>query len=392
MPSGPTFTSRLTPTGRQLGLISTYPPKLCGLATFAAALERSLTDAGEGVTVVTIGDGSPSPHRSHGVRPELLPGNPSSLRAAAGVLSRCDVAIVQHEYGIYGGRDGDEVLELLRLVEAPTIVVLHTVPATPTPSQRFVLESVAALASVVVVMTDAAAARLLAGYSVDADKVVTIPHGAWALSRTGLVAVASPEQPVRMLTWGLLGPGKGIEHVIRALSALGPTDRPVQYTVAGATHPNVLAREGQRYRESLMELALEHGVRDAVRFDDAYHDLETLGRLVRSADLVILPYDSRDQVTSGVLVDAVAAGKPVIATAFPHAIELLSSGAGVVVPHRDADALAGAIRRAVNEPAALAAMSRRARELAPELAWSSVADRYRHLCDQLVRDASKAAV
>jgi glycosyltransferase involved in cell wall biosynthesis len=382
---------RTTPTGRRVGLLSTYPPRLCGLATFAAALERSLTDAGEAVTVLTVGDGAPA-RATPLDHQELLPGSEASLLAAAEALSACDVAIVQHEYGIYGGPDGAEILDLLRRIDVPTIVVLHTVPADPTPSQQFVLESVTSLASAVVVMTEAAGRRLLTRYAVDPETVVTIPHGAWSLPSPVVAAVPSPGRPVRMLTWGLLGPGKGIEHVLRALATLGPVDRPVHYTVAGATHPNVLAREGTRYRDSLVELAQTTGEGSTVHFDDAYHDLGSLERLVRAADLVILPYDSRDQVTSGVLVDAVGAGKPVIATAFPHAVELLSSGAGIVVPHGDPSALAEAIRSVVNRPAALAAMGARARQLAPELAWDSVADRYRRLCDRLVGARSAAAV
>ncbi len=391
MSASHTLTLRSTPARRRVGLLSTYPPRLCGLATFAAALERSLSDAGEAVTVLTVGDGSPAPTDAVGPQ-ELTPGDVRSLRAAAAVLSECDVAIVQHEYGIYGGPDGDEVLELLRRIEAPTIVVLHTVPADPTPSQRSVLESVASLATVVVVMTEAAAHRLLAGYAVDPAAVVTIPHGAWDLPGASLSVVPAPDRPLRLLTWGLLGPGKGVEHVIRALAALGPVDRPVSYTVAGTTHPNVHARDGDRYRDSLVELARVTGTAGAVRFDDAYRDLESLGRLVRSTDVVVLPYDSRDQVTSGVLVDAVAAGKPVIATAFPHAVELLSAGAGIVVPHGDPAALADAIATLANRPATLAAMGAQARTLAPSLVWSSVAERYRRLCDQLVGARSTAAV
>jgi len=390
MPASPTLTHRATTTRRRVGLVSTYPPRLCGLATFAAALERSLTDAGEAVTVVTVGDGAPAATGRHAVRQELLPGDAASLREAAATLSRCDVAIVQHEYGVYGGLDGDEVLGLLRRIEVPTIVVLHTVPASPSPYQRNVLEAVASLATTVVVMTEAAADRLLRGYVVDPERVVTIPHGAWSLPDAGLAALASQDRPLRLLSWGLLGPGKGIEHVIQALAMLGPVGRTVRYTVAGATHPNVLARDGNRYRDSLVDLAEAAGVRDAVCFDDTYRDLESLGRLVRSADVVVLPYDSRDQVTSGVLVDAVAAGKPVIATAFPHAVELLSDGAGIVVPHGDPAALADAIRRVVADPALLAGMGARARRLAPSLAWSSVAERYRTLCDRLVPTGSTA--
>jgi glycosyltransferase involved in cell wall biosynthesis len=371
------------PVTRRFGLLSTYPPKLCGLATFTAALERELVHAGDRVTIVAVDDGQASPTTSTS-HPAMVAGDPGSIREAAAVLSDQDVAIVQHEYGIYGGPDGDEVLDLLRALTVPAVVVLHTVPLVPTPHQRSVLEQVCELAARVVVMTEAAATRLLSGYTVDASDVVVIPHGA---TPPGLSRRVEPSlgvgRPARLLTWGLLGPGKGIEHAIRAVSMLGDLRPQVRYTVAGATHPKVFAREGDHYRRSLIRVAHDHGAAGMVRFDDSYRDLGELMRFVAGASLVILPYDSRDQVTSGVLVDAVAAGRPVIATAFPHAVELLSGGAGMVVPHADPAALAAAIRTALCETGRLDDMAAQARALAPGLSWHSVARQYQGLCDAL---------
>ncbi len=139
-----------------------------------------------------------------------------------------------------------------------------------------------------------------------------------------------------MLTWGLLGPGKGIEWAIDALSELSDLQPQPEYVIAGATHPKVRERHGEEYRDMLVDRAARSGSAPHVSFDDTYRDLVSLTELIHSADLVVLPYDSRDQVTSGVLVDAVAAGRPVVSTAFPHAVELLASGAGIVVPQRDA--------------------------------------------------------
>jgi len=244
----------------------------------------------------------------------------------------------------------------------------------------------------VVVMTAAAGARLVAAYAVDATKVVTIPHGASPpVALRHHVGDATKAARPQLLTWGLLGPGKGIEHMIHAMSLLHDLRPRIHYTVAGATHPKVFAREGDRYRQSLIREAWATGVASAVGFDDAYRDVSDLMRVVASASLVVLPYDSRDQVTSGVLVDAIGAGRPVIATAFPHAIELLSGGAGIVVPHEDPAALSAAIRAAVSDPAMLAAMTVKAGELAPSLTWRSVATQYRSLCDELAQvDAAMA--
>jgi polysaccharide biosynthesis protein PslF len=384
MPSTP-HPSAFPSTGRRVGLLSTYPPKLCGLATFAAALEAELVRAGELVDVVRIVDGDPSEGAGRQTRGELFNGVPASVRKASGVLSRCDVAIVQHEYGIYGGTDGDEVLQVLAALEVPAIVVLHTVLLTPSPNQKSVLERVCELASGVVVMSAAAGNRLVARYDVDAAKVVTIAHGASspAPSRQS-TAAGEPHPRPHLLTWGLLGPGKGIEHAISALSLLGDLRPRVRYTVAGVTHPKVLARDGDSYRTSLIQRTWATGVAASVTFDDTYRDVPTLTRFVASASVVVLPYDSRDQVTSGVLVDAIAAGVPVIATAFPHAVELLAGGAGITVPHGDPVELAEAIRSVVTDPSRLSAMAAEARRLAPTLRWSAVAAQYRALCDDLV--------
>ncbi len=360
----------------RIGVVSTYPPKLCGLATFTAALAGALRRAHHRVDVVAIDDGPGDMAAPPGVVAVLRNGNGTSIRHAAAVLSLCDVAVVQHEYGIYGGPDGDEVLDLLSSLTVPAVVVLHTVPLTPTAGQREVLETIAVRAARLVVMSETARTRLLAGYRIDPDMVVTIPHGA-SLPVAVSAPVATPAvRSPQLLTWGLLGPGKGVEHVIDALAILGRTGQRPRYTVAGVTHPKVLARDGDAYRTSLIGRTWSTGVAGTVTFDDSYRDVRTLMRFVASASIVVLPYDSRDQVTSGVLVDALAAGRPVIATAFPHAVELLSDGAGVLVPHEDPLAMADAIRQVTSDHRLLADMGEAASRLAPSLSWPAVAARY----------------
>lgn len=390
MPSVSPQRSTGSRSGRRVALLSTYPPKLCGLATFAAALEAELTRAGDDVTIVAIVDRRDDLQLPRS-RYQLVNGVPSSVRDTADVLSGADVAIVQHEYGIYGGTDGDEVIDVLAALSVPAIVVLHTVPSAPTMHQRTVLEAVCDLAARVVVMTTAASARLTSGYTVDESKVVTIPHGASPPGEPRPERAGDEQRP-QLLTWGLLGPGKGIEHAIRAVSLLQDVRPRIRYTVAGATHPKVFARDGDGYRQSLIREAWATGVPNFVRFDDSYRDITELMRFVSSASLVVLPYDSRDQVTSGVLVDAIAAGKPVVATAFPHAVELLSGGAGIVVPHGDPVALAAAIRDAVTDPGLLEAMAARARVIAPSLSWRAVTAQYRGLCEALASTATAIAI
>jgi glycosyltransferase involved in cell wall biosynthesis len=303
---------------------------------------------------------------------ELVNGSPASVAACAELLNRSDVAVIQHEYGIYGGVDGDEVVDIIEGLCVPSIVIAHTILKDPTPHQRSVLETVTALADQVVVMSGAAAQRLCRDFDVDRRKVTTVPHGATIPTNATVMRGGRPT----LLTWGLLGPGKGIERVIEAMGSLNDLPGRPRYLVAGRTHPKVLAADGEAYRDARTEQARRSGVADSVCFDAGYRSVSTLTALVQSAAVVVLPYDSTDQVTSGVLVDAIASGRPVVATAFPHAVELLNSGAGIVVGHDDPDALASALRRILTQPRLAGAMAAEARRLAPEMAWPVVAGAY----------------
>jgi glycosyltransferase involved in cell wall biosynthesis len=375
----------------RIGVISTYPPTLCGLATFASALVDQFLRAGAKVDVVCLDDGANHATTGGVVVARHSNGAPHAVRRTASVLQRCDVVVVQHEFGIFGGPDGDEVIALLDAITAPTIVVAHTVPLEPSAHQRAVLVAVCERADRVVVMTDTARDRLVGLYPVDPDRIVTIPHGAASPTEVDLAGATTARSP-ELLTWGLLGPGKGIEHVIDALAVLVSDGLRPRYTISGVTHPNVLAEHGDEYRHSLMQQAHRLGVAGSVTFDATYRTVAELTRFIAGASVVVLPYDSREQVTSGVLVDAIAAGRPVIATAFPHAIEMLSSGAGIVVPHGDVDALAAAIRTVLVEPGARDAMAAEARRLAPQLLWPHVASRYLALCDELASADQRVAM
>jgi glycosyltransferase involved in cell wall biosynthesis len=332
------------------------------------------------------------PRRS--ARPEVvhhLVANSSGGEAeVAGILSDFDIAVVQHEYGIYGGPDGDQVLGVLDRLTVPVIVVLHTVLVDPTRHQREVLERVLAAADAVVTMTPTARRRLLNGYAVDPQRVALIPHGAPGNRAAGNGASRGTADRPTILTWGLLGPGKGIEWGIDALAQLRHLDPMPRYLVVGETHPRVVERHGEAYREALTAQAAERGVGHLIEFDARYLDAGALSRVVAQADVVLLPYDSREQVTSGVLVEALAAGKPVIATGFPHAVELLGGGTGLVVPHGDSAAMARALRRVLTEPGLATRLGAAAAALAPQLLWPAVAERYRALAGPLIEDSASA--
>jgi glycosyltransferase involved in cell wall biosynthesis len=384
--SSPVDLARGSGGSPSFGILSTYPPTACGLATFSAALADGLARNGADVSVVRIADGSST--SSARVIGELVNDSPTSVAASSELLNRSDVAVVQHEYGIYGGSDGDEVVDIVAGLTVPSIVVAHTILKDPTPHQRSVLVAVAELADQVVVMSEAASERLCLGFDIDPRKVTTIPHGA-TVSRQ-IAPLPRSGRPT-LLTWGLLGPGKGIERVIDAMRSLHDLPARPRYLIAGRTHPKVLAADGEAYRDARTEQARRSGVAESVSFDADYRDVSSLTALVQSCAVVVLPYDSTDQVTSGVLVDAIASGRPVVATAFPHAVELLASGAGTVVEHDDPDALASALRRLLTEPHLAATMAAEACRLAPKMAWPVVANAYLGLASGLLAERPAVA-
>jgi glycosyltransferase involved in cell wall biosynthesis len=366
----------------RFGFLSTFPPTRCGIATFTDSLATAVAaELGAETCIVRLlesADRAFDVDTDPRIEADLLPADPGSMRGAIAVLDSCDVVVVQHEYGIYGGVDGDDVIDLLQSLRAPAIVVLHTVLRSPTPGQRAVLEQVGSLAATVVVMTETAR-RLLEGYAVPTDKVRVIPHG--VLARAPLASLRDVR--ARVLTWGLIGPGKGIEWGIRAMAQLTDLDPLPTYHVQGQTHPKVLALGGERYRDSLQALAGELGLAERVVLDGRYLDSAELTAAISSADVVLLPYDSRDQVTSGVLVEAIAAGIPVVATRFPHARELLEHGPGIVVTHEDPGAIARAVRAILTRRDLVERMRRVAAAATAETSWAEIARRYGRLGSEL---------
>ena len=372
------------------GFLSTYPPTQCGLATFNAALATHLnTTGGAGVVRLLARDNASGGIELDRAAPRVVHTWHTDLSGgwagAATALNRFDVAILQHEYGIYPGDAGAEVLPLLRAVKAPTIVVLHTVLSYPDPMQRSILERMATTADALVTMTDTARQRLADGYAVDPRKISVIPHGAG--SHDG--APREDHDRPHLLTWGLLGPGKGIEWALRALALLRDCDPTPVYTVAGRTHPKVLEQFGDVYRDSLRALAADLRVTGDVRWTDTYLEAAALSRLIRSADVVVLPYDSTEQVTSGVLIEAVGADVPVVATEFPHAVELLADGPGLLVPHQDPEAMAAAIRHLIHAPGLPGRLT--GLTGGPTLRWPAVAARYEALAGRLLATRSPVA-
>jgi glycosyltransferase involved in cell wall biosynthesis len=358
----------------RISVLSTYTPTPCGIATFSEALTIHLLQAGADVGVVRMVDD---------IQPQLPPvvhqwisSDQSAAAEAAAAMNDFDVAVIQHEYGIFGGPDGEDVLDLVDQLRVPLVTVLHTVLVEPTMNQRRVLAELCSASSALVTMTETARTRLITGWGIHPSRVTVITHG--AEDNRGDPLDIRPALGLRptILTWGLLSQGKGIEWALQAFSRLRDISPVPCYRIVGQTHPRVLERDGEAYRNMLVGMTNELDLTSIVRFDGQYLSGPALRQIVRDADVILLPYDSRDQVTSGVLTEAVAAGKPVISTSFPHAVELLSSGAGLLVPQGDSDALAHALRRVLTERHLAERMAETSRQLATSLLWPAVADQY----------------
>jgi glycosyltransferase involved in cell wall biosynthesis len=363
-----------------VAVMSTYPPTHCGLATFASALSKGMLDVGAREVGVIDVSGAVAPTTSGPVVASLQAQSPKSRIEVARVINGYDFLLLQHEFGIFGGNDGCEILEVLEDVHVPIVVTLHTVPLRPTSGQRRVLEALAERADVLVAMTHVARDRFVDLYDIDSAKVAVIPHGATLPASSGIPDTKN----FTFLTWGLLGPGKGIEWMIDAMAMVPELRGRIRYVIAGQTHPKILANDGDGYRDMLKRRSRLLGVEEIIEFDDSYRTLDSLIELITSSTCVVLPYDSIDQITSGVLVDALAARRPVIATAFPHAVELLEYKAGLVVPHRDPVSLASAIREVVNCKDKIPQMYDATADIAREHRWTAVAAKYLEFGRQLV--------
>jgi len=368
---------------RRVVLVGNHVPRQCGIATFTTDLCEAL--GGEfpdkhcaAIPVNDTPEGYPYPER---VRFELFQEDLSTYAAAADFLniSNVDVVCLQHEYGIFGGRAGSHILALLRELRMPLVTTLHTVLREPDPHQRAVLEEIAGLSDRVVVMTNRGAEFLREIYGVPPAKIDIIPHG------IPDVAFVDPsfykdqfglEEKKVLLTFGLLSPNKGIEHVIEALPAVVARHPDVVYVIVGATHPHVQRREGESYRLSLQRLARERGVDRHVSFYGRFVTLEELTQFLGAADIYITPYLNPAQIVSGTLAYAVGAGKAVVSTPYWHAEELLAEGRGVLVPFRDSRALASRLIELLENDVLRHSMRKRAYLYAREMTWPKVARAY----------------
>jgi glycosyltransferase involved in cell wall biosynthesis len=387
---------RLTSPAGRIAVVGNYLPRRCGIATFTTHLcEAIVAHEGEDACfALPVNDrpgGYAYPAR---VRFELTERDLTSYQRAADFLniSNVDVVCLQHEYGIFGGPAGSHIVALLRDLRMPIVTTLHTVLDEPDASQRQVLEELAVVSDRLVVMSARATDFLTRIYGVPRSKITLIPHG------IPDVPFVDPnfykdqfgvQGKTVLLTFGLISPNKGIEHVIDALPRIIASYPQVVYIVLGATHPHVKERDGESYRLALERRAKSQGVDAHVIFMNRFVSQEELIECIGAADLYLTPYLSRTQIVSGTLAYSIGAGKAVISTPYWYAEELLDDGRGVLVPFADSDAIARQVTDLLGRDADRHAMRKRAYLLGRDMTWPVVARRYLELFAEVREDRAR---
>lgn len=389
----------------RIAVISTYPPRACGIGTFSRDLVQGLGTLSQpvGVTLAAINGEGEEYDYPPVVRVQLEEGHPESYVEAARRLNRMrgvDLISVQHDFGKFGvWRDGfeeDYLMPLLEALEKPAVITMHTVIPHPNDLMRETVQGMGRRAAAIVVMANIARVLLQEDYGLSEEqlaKVHTIPHGVPACPRTH--ATASLESAKRALglqghriisTFGLINEGKGIEYGIEAMPALIEQFPNLLYLVIGETHPEVRKLRGEGYRNELRALTRRLGIERHVRFVNRYLPQSELVRYLAATDVYVTPYLARYQITSGTLAYALGCGKAVVSTPYLYAAEALAEGRGVLAEFRNAESLANAITVILGDPETRHRIEHRAMAYGQEMSWSAVAARYRELLCQILNE------
>jgi glycosyltransferase involved in cell wall biosynthesis len=367
----------------RIAVIGNYLPRHCGIATFTTDLCAAISaEYGNArLLALPVNDTEQGYDYPARVRWSLSQDDVKSYQDAAEFLNfnNIDMVCLQHEYGIFGGPAGSHILHLLRGLKMPVVTTLHTVLRQPNPDQMLVMEEIAELSDRLIVMSQLSSQFLQEIFKVPSSKIDLVPHGVPDLpfldpnfykDRFGV------EGKAVLLTFGLLSPNKGIENVIQALPQILSKHTNVVYIVAGATHPHVLRRDGDKYRASLQALAKDMGVQSQVIFHDHFVSPEEMAEFIGAADIYITPYLHEAQVVSGTLAYALGAGKAIISTPYWHALELLDGRRGALVPFQDPGAIAKKTIELLDTPAIRHAMRKRAYLFGRDMVWKKAAQGY----------------
>lgn len=363
--------------------VATYPPSECGIATFTKDVVTSVakyTPFSKPMVVAVRREHEIEPYERI-VRFQIYKERHESYLEAARFLndSYIDIVSVQHEYGIYGGPDGEYILDFLEALEKPAVATLHTVLQNPSPNQKRIIQEIVRLCDVSIVMVRVGRQILIDTYGVDPQKVTVIPHGVPNVHRVPAArvkrALGMADNPI-ISTFGLINRGKGIEYVIQAMPRIVEKHPNAIYLVLGETHPGVRKYEGETYRNMLTELVAQLGMEKHVRFNNRFLALDELVRYLCATDVYVTPYLNKDQITSGTLAYALGCGKAIVSTPYLYAEEVLADGRGLLVDFASPESIADAIIRILDDPKLKENLEAAAYRYGRRAAWFNVAVDY----------------
>ncbi|HAA08603.1 MAG: glycosyltransferase [Syntrophomonadaceae bacterium] len=370
--------------------VGSYPPKQCGIATFSQDLRKSLIKAGHTVSVAAVSDQEYEYHYGAEVVTQIRQHEKNDyLKAAAQINnnSAINVVIIQHEYGIYGGPDGSYLLNFCAALQKPFIVVTHTVLPNPDSGRYKVLVNLTELAAAVVCMTENSAALLQQVYQVPSFKLHMISHGVpdfLPKSPQALKRRYHLQNRNIITTFGLIGPGKGLELGIRAVADVLSEYPDCLYLIIGQTHPMLQRSQGEKYRQMLEQLVDKLGISENVKFINRFLSDEELGDYLYLTDIYLSPYPNLDQAVSGTLTFAVGTGRAIVSTPYAHAVELLADNRGLLTSQPDYHQLAQLMKAILSDPELKTRLQNNARKLGHTISWTQVGRRYSQVLQQII--------
>lgn len=373
-----------------IAYVATYPPQQCGIATFTRDLATAISKYvpfSSPMVVAMRGEVDIEQYPKI-VKYRIRKSDRQSYLDAADFINASQVTAVslQHEYGIFGGPDGEYVLDFLERLEKPVVATLHTILFAPSPNQKRIMQRIGELASAIVVMVKMGKDMLVNNYGIPARKIVMIPHGVPNVHRVNAAAIKRSlgiaDRPV-ISTFGLISRGKGIEYAIKSMPGILEKFPDALYLVLGETHPGVRNHEGESYRQELLSLVSDLGIEKNVRFNNRYLTMEELINYLCATDVYVTPYINRDQIVSGTLAYALGCGKAVVSTSYLYAQEVLADGRGMLVDFLKPEEMAAAANKILSDPNLREQMETRAYKYGRRTAWFNVAIDYLNLFHKL---------
>ncbi|KUG03002.1 glycosyltransferase [hydrocarbon metagenome] len=375
--------------------LGTYPPKQCGIATFSMDLRNSLMIHGNDVKVMAVSEEK----NKYDYRQEVIfeidrQHRPDYMKAAAFINSAedIDVVIIQHEYGIYGGMDGEYIMDLVGLLLKPYVLITHTVLPSPTRSCKNILNYLASRAAAIVSMTKSSLNLMSDLYEAPSELMYLIAHGVPEF-KVQEAAVLKDKYGLTgreiISTFGLIGPGKGLELGIEAVASLTSKHPEILYMILGRTHPMLVEYEGEKYRHMLENMVSKLGIEDNVSFVNKYLSNEELGEYLYMTDIYLSPYPNKDQAVSGTMAFALGCGRAIVSTPYSYAVETLAEGRGLISREANPIELAGLMENVLLNPALKLDLQEKAWKLGKNWTWPSVGRQYTDMFKSMLETDSE---